>query len=261
MILLGPEVSTALWNVTWPIFIIMAMLLISIVVFFLINYRLFTLLEREDWPALAYYLEQKIFGKNQYSSRNVQLLATSYLVLTDYPSVLQLENRALIAKPSAVEDNILIFGAARILSGNYREASVFFKTYFEKGRTKEEQWLRWFYGFSQMLARVFTQAELEFKSLAISSPNLLITGLSSYFLYNNLAKYSLKPAECRTTAENGKDRVKKSLVNQKGWKKEKKQIETEIHASIIMKYISEAETWLYKQDGELNEKHSEIKQT
>jgi hypothetical protein len=256
MILLGPEASAALWNVTWPIFIIIALLLVGIVAFFLINYRLFTLLEREDWPALAYYLEQKVFGKNQYSSRNVRLLATSYLVMTDYKSVLQLENRALITKPSVIEDNVLIFGAARVLSGNYREAAGFFKTYLEKGRTNDEQWLSWFYGFSQMLARVFAQAEAELKSLAISSTNLIIIGLSSYFLYNNLAKYSLKPAECRSVAENGKERVKKSLVNQKSWIKEKKKIENEVHASIIMKYISEAETWLYKQDGDNNEKYS-----
>jgi hypothetical protein len=260
MMLLGPEASAAIWNVTWPIFIIMALLLVGVVVFFMINYRLFTLLEREDWPALAYYLEQKIYGKNQYSSRNVRLLATSYLVITDYKSVLQLENRALIAKPSAVEENILVFGVARVLSGNYKEAAGFFMTYLEKGKTKEEQWLRWFYGFSQMLARVFAQAELEFKSLAISSSNLMITGLSSYFLYNNLAKYSLKPVECRSVADNGKERVKKSLVNLKGWIKEKKRIEMEIHATIIMKYINEAEAWLYKQDGDVNEKYNEIKQ-
>ena len=252
-ITLGPTVAASFRSATWPMFILLILIMAGVTVFFLFNYRLLSLLEREDWPALAYYLEQKIYGKGRYSSRKVRLLATSYLVMTDYPGVLRLESKVSIAKPLIVEKNILIFGAARILSGNHSEAAAFFNTHLQrdsghhkKGKIKEEQWLRWFYGFTQMLCGAFTQAEQEFSSLAISSPDALITGLSSYFLFNTLAKHSLKPAECRAVAGNGRERVKNVLINNEGWKKETEKTKNEVHTTIIMKYINEAGEWLFK---------------
>jgi hypothetical protein len=230
-----------------PFIVFMVIVLISLGIFFLLNYRLFLLLEREDWPALAYYLEQKILIKGKYSVKKVRLLASSYLVISDYSSVLKLENKALLVKPAVVDKNVLIFGAAKILAGNYVDAAAFFKQHLEKNRLKkyDAQWVRWFYGFSNLLGGAFSQVEQEFMSLAVSSRDALITGLSSYFLYNNLAKQSEKKQECLSIADNGKNRVINALKNEDGWKKEIEKTATEIHIAIVRKYIDEAGQWLF----------------
>ncbi|MDR2729814.1 MAG: hypothetical protein LBB81_02830, partial [Treponema sp.] len=214
-------------------------------IFFFLNYRLFSLLEREDWPALAYYLEQKIFVKREYSSRNVRLLASSYLVISDFQSVLKLESKAMVAKPSVVNKNVLIFGAAKILSGSHADAAVFFKSHLGKSGKKDKQWVRWFCGFSQLLSGAFSQAEPDFSSLAVSSDNVLITGLSAYFLHNSIEKHSLNLNKCREIAENGRKRVIKAITNSESWEKEAEKMESEIHIAIIMKYINEAGKWLF----------------
>jgi hypothetical protein len=245
LLLSGPEFTVNIRYITFPLLLFMALLLVSICIFFFVNYRLLSLLERENWPALAYYLEQKIFVKGRYNSRKVRLLASSYLVISDYTSVLKLESKAMLAKPSVVEKNVLIFGAARVLSGNYKSAAVFFKTYLEKGKAGDKQWLRWFYGFSQLLNGAFNLAEPEFASLAVSSDDALITGLSAYFLHNSVMKHSKKPEQCLSIAENGRKRIVKSLVSIGGWKKEADKLGTEIHVAIISKYIHEAGNWLF----------------
>jgi hypothetical protein len=226
----------------------MALLLISMSVFFLLNYRLFTLLEREDWPALSYYLEQKIYGKGRYSLQKVKLLASSYMVVSDYASVLKLENKTNTVKPSIIRKNVLIFGAARILGGNQREAAGFFRTYLNEGKSSEKPWIRWYYGFSLLLCGDFKLAEPEFMSLAVSSDDALITGLSSYFLDTSIGRNSRKPDECRTIAENGRNRVIKALKNLNNWKKETDRIGTEIHITIIKKYINEAGDWVFERE-------------
>jgi len=226
--------------------IFMFLLLAGMGIYFLSNYRLLSLLEREDWPALAYYLEQKIIVKGRYNSRNVRLLASSYMVISDYPSIQKLENKTLLAKPSVIDKNILIFGAARVLSGNYKEAVAFFKTRIDKCAAKEKKWARWFLGFSYLLNGDFSPAETELSALAVSCDDAIITGLSAYFLNNSLAKNSFKPAECRAAAENGRTRVVDALKNAKNWKKEADRTGTEIHIAVIRKYINEAETWLFK---------------
>ena len=244
---MGPEFAVNFWKSTWLVALVLILVLIGFNVFFLANHRFFRLLEREDWPALAYYLEQQVYGKSRYSSQKVRLLVNSYLVMCDFASISRLESKLEIVKPALITENLQVFGAARILSGDYNGAVAFYTKNLEKGKLKDEQWIRWFLGFSQMLTGSFNQAELEFKSLAATSGNGLITGLSAYFLGNNLARHSLKAVECRSISENGRERVRKEFKNIVEWKKEMEKAGTDIHTAIIRKYIDEAGVWLFDQ--------------
>ena len=249
MIISGQGSAVTFRYITLPLLLFMAVLLICMSIFFFINYRLFSLLEREDWPALAYYLEQKIYSKGRYSDRYVRLLASSYLVISDFQSVLKLENKVLSAKSSLISKNVLIFGAARVLSNNHQEAVVFFKNNLGKCGKNDKQWVHWFYGFSLLLSGDFRQAEPEFSSLALTSDSILITGLSAYFLRNSIEKHSADSKNCRETAENGRERVKNALNNFENWQKEKEKMGSEIHIAIISKYINEAGKWIFNKDS------------
>jgi cytochrome c1 len=243
----GQLTAVTFKHVSLPLLLFMGVLLVCMSIFFFFNYRLFSLLEREDWPALAYYLEQKIYVKNRYSHRNVKLLASSYLVISDFPSVLKLESKTMMVKPHIISKNVLIFGAARVLSGNHSDAAAFFKAQLAKCNKKEKQWVQWFYGFSQLLSGAFQQSESEFLSLAVSSDNVLITGLSAYFLGSTIEKHSSAPKKCRQAAENGRERVKNAINNLENWKKDADNVGSEIHIAIIKKYIDSAGKWLFEE--------------
>ena len=245
LLLVGTEFSVNFWKSAWPLALVLVLFLGILNVIFMLNYRLLMLIEREDWPALAYYLEQKVFIKNQYSPRKVRLLANSYLVMCDFPSVFKLESKLSTVKPSLIADNVLVFGSARILNGEHKKAVYLFRTCLEKGKIKEEQWARWFLGFSQMLSGAFDEAELEFKVLAASSGDALIAGLSAYFLVTVLAKRSFKQAEILEISNSSRDRVKNTLKDVADWKKEADKAGTEVHTAIVRKYIDEAGTWLF----------------
>ena len=65
------------WQQNWPFFLVWLIILPCFNVFYFTNKRLFSLLEREDWPALVTYLEDRIIQKGGYNSRLVRLLAYS----------------------------------------------------------------------------------------------------------------------------------------------------------------------------------------
>jgi len=158
-----------------------------------------------------------------------------------------LESKALNAKPDTVYKNILIFGAARMLADNNTGSAAFFKNYNDRRiRKNDKQWIRWFYGFSQILMGQFLISEQEFSFLAVNSPDVLITGLSAYFLGTILVKHSLNPQECKKTADSGKDRVKNAVYGIKGWEKQVSAKTDEIHTTIIKKYLDEAGIWCFK---------------
>ena len=232
--------------ITFPLLAFMAALLIGLSVYFILNYRLLSLLEREDWPALAYYLEHLIYEKGRYTYRNVRLLASSYLVISDYKSVLKLENKTQLVKPVLIGKIALIFGAARILDGNRQEAASFFISHLNTCKKTDKEWVNWFIGFTQLLAGSYPAAEAEFLSMSVSSKDAIISGLSAYFLDSALEKRSLAPDKCKNISQTGRERVIKAVKNSTGWKKETGKAGSDIHIAIIRKYIEEAGEWIFK---------------
>ncbi|MDR0600998.1 MAG: hypothetical protein LBG42_01320 [Treponema sp.] len=248
LFILGPGFAAGFWRSSWPLGAILISALAFLDVFYAFNRRLYRLLEREDWPALADYLESKVIRKGHYSSRLVRLLANTYLVMSDSAAVLSLENKTALAKPSLIEKNALVFGAVRILSGDTAGAANFFSLRLEKeaGKGRDAQWIRWSYGFSLLLSRQFDKVVPVFRLMALESSDALIAGLSAYFLSGALRKNSENPLDCEEAAFEGRNRVRESLKTISGWKKEAARIETEVHAAILRKYLDEAGNWLFE---------------
>ncbi|MDR1898412.1 MAG: hypothetical protein LBQ55_00200, partial [Treponema sp.] len=186
LVMLGPGFVRIFWRSGWPLILILVLALVLLNAFYLSRRRLYRLLEREDWPALADYLESAVIRRGRYSPRLVRLLANTYLVMSDSAAVNSLEARVAAAKPALLETDALVFGAARILGGDLAGAAKFFAARLEKARGGNREWVRWYYGFSRLLNRQFKEAAEEFKALAAVSSDALITGLSSYFLDHTL---------------------------------------------------------------------------
>jgi hypothetical protein len=245
LFMLGPDLVPRFWASGWPLALVLVLALIALNGFYAGRHRLYYLLEREDWPALQEYLEQRVISRGHYTPQMVQLLANTYLVMSDSEGVIRLENKTAIAKPALIESNALVFGAAHILGGDTSGAVNFFSRRLEKGKVKDPQWIRWYYGFSLLLDRQFAKAAVEFKALAAESSDVVITGLSSYFLWDTLRKKTEKGQECRTKAQEGRDRVLEAVKTAGGWNREAAKIETEVHAAIIKQYIGKAGAWLF----------------
>jgi hypothetical protein len=246
LLALGYNVALDFWRGAWPIALILGLLLLALDGFFFINHRLFYLLEREDWPALTQYLEDRIFRGGHYSSRLVPLLANTYLVLSDSPAVISLENKVGIAKPALVDDHALIFGVARILMRDYAGAAGFFAEHEGKVKGRSRDWLRWYYGFALLLDKRFSPAADRMAELAQTSAEGLLAGLSAFFLADILrAALPSRSLELMAAALDGRKRVREGLPNPAAWNREAEKQQNEIHVAILSRYIKEAGDWLY----------------
>jgi hypothetical protein len=232
---------------SWPLLALLIVVLVSLNIFYLVNRKLFFLLEREDWPALVYYLEKQVIQKSNYNPRLVTLLANTYLVLSDAVSVTALEKKLTAAKPALLESNGLTFGVARILNKDYSGAAQFFQKRIKDNKNKSSsEWIRWYYGFSELLAENYVPATNEFLLLVKEFRDPLVIGLSAYFLDSTLAKALPKRKdELKQCAEDGKRRVKNYFPTQTAWKKDAAKMQTEIFTTVIIKYINNAESWIY----------------
>ena len=244
--ILGSSFSVSFWHANRPIIAVWALLLIAFNVYYFTNRRLFILLEKEDWPALVRYLEEKVIQKGRYSPRLVRLLANSSLVLSDSASVMSLENKTAIAKPSLVDANVLVFGTARILGGDISGAVRFFETRKEKAKPELKTWVNWYWGFASLLNSQFEVAAGEFSILARYSDDGVIAALSSFFLSQVLSRFLPdKDTDFLEISSLGRERVLKALPKVENWRKEVSRLSTEIHAAAIAKYLEETGKWLY----------------
>jgi hypothetical protein len=244
--ILGSSFSRSFWLSNWYLLLVFILILGAVDSYYFANRRLFLLLEKEDWPALVYYLEEKVVRRGKYTPRLVQLLANTYLVLSDSLAVMSLEKKVAIARPALLESNALVFGAARILGRDIPGAVRFFGARLESGKPAGRQWLRWYYGFSLLLNRQFEEAGEEFTRLAAASGDGVVAGLSSFFLADTLAAALPEKAEAfNAAAAEGRNRVLRALPRRRNWIRETGTIRAEVYAAALSKYLDDAGSWLY----------------
>ena len=232
-------------RMVWPLGLILLLAIGTVNIMYLRNRKLLSLLDKGDWPALADYLEKKIYQDGKYSSRHVRLLAQSFLIQGNFDAAMGLKDKVAAVKPALLEANALFFGVAYLLGGKADIAVEFFKERLDKGQSADNEWIRWYYGFSLMIGGYLELAEGVFEKLASDSRDVFITGLSAYFLADKLGKNSLAQAEWRVHADAGKSRVRKIVKTAGKWEKKAQKMKAEVCGAIIRKYIDEAGIWIF----------------
>jgi hypothetical protein len=234
----------------WPLILVFFLMLAAFDAFYFVNRRLYFLLEREDWPALSLYLEDRVVKQGHFSPRLVRILAGAYLALADSPAVMSLENKTAVARPGLVEENALLFGTARILAGDIPGAVRFFGARRQGAKKNILHWVRWYHGFALLLDRQYAPAAEEFTFLAGRSGSALAAGLSAFFLSGVLRRnLPERGPELLAAAEEGRARVLKFLPRPEDWRREADRNMTEIHTAALGKYIDEAGRYIYGLSG------------
>ena len=247
---LGAEYALTFWAANWPLALALVAVLLIINAFFIVNWRLFILLEREDWPALAHYLEGRVIGKGRWNSRLVRLLANTYLVLSDPRAVATLEGKVAAAKPKLIDKNALVFGVARVLSGDAAGAVSFFSARRVSKKTESPEWVEWYYAFSLLLAHDFQAAADALLPLSATAKDAIVVALSASFLGDSIARaLPARQAELAAAAEAARSRVLKRFPSRDQWNKEAEKARADIHAVVLAKSIDEAAAGLYEAEG------------
>ncbi len=243
---LGESYAMDFWKSNWPLALLLVAALLTLDLFFIANWRLFTLLEREDWPALATYLEDLVITRGKYRGTYVRLLANAYLVLSDAQGVIGLENRVQEHKRSLLNANALSFGVARVLSGDHVAAAQFFADRVKAQRVENPDWVRWYLAFSLLLAKRFDDAASELLTLASTSKNVLVLALVHHFL-STVAVVALpdRAEELRGVASVVKEKILSTCPVRASWDKAMAKASSDIHVVVLAKSLGEAAASLY----------------
>jgi hypothetical protein len=209
--------------------------------YFIRNWRLFELLEKEDWHSLIDYLEDAVFQKGRINRRHIKILINSYLVTSNTDAIVSLGGFLSERRPEIVPSFAIPLGIPYLLSANGDESERFFGKLLSLKNLKERDWIRWDYAFSLLQGKQMDAARSRFTELAseTSDPVLLLLSL-----------YMLKPLarddeQLETLIESRTQEFRKTHTVE-AWNKRVEKAKDNMQILVLSKIIREASDWVFE---------------
>ena len=238
VLVLGWEYSRAFWSSNWPVAIIFAAVLGGLNTYFGINWRLFTLLEREDWQGLIDYLEKQILVQNRFRKQRLRVLINAYVVTGASDKITKLEIRLRETEPAWISKFPLEFGIPYLLKNDAPEMERFYGEMKERSDCPEPVWVRWNYAFALILQQKSDGARAVLMAIADESRDSVQQLLTAYLLDSislNDESAQRVVGKLRSTFQSrfGADR----------WAQELERQRSSLQVIVLSKLIDDASQW------------------
>jgi hypothetical protein len=181
-LLIGGEYFGLFWARNWAIAVVFLAALAAVNAYFLLNWGLFTALEKEDWAGTAALLERRIFRRGWAFAPSVRMLLTTYLVGSNTESVLALEAYLRRRRPRLIGRFSMQFGIPYLLMKDPQVSEKFFGSLLSARRLSEREWVRWNRAFSLLQAKREQEAKMEILPLLEGAADPVLRLLSLYLL-------------------------------------------------------------------------------
>lgn len=218
--------------------------------YFIVNWSVFRLLEREDWPALNEVLKDRLFGKNRYSSRDVALFVNTSLLMSDIASIERLERELREKRPRLLAVNAAQFGVARLLKGDHAESAAFFREFAGRKDVKDASWLSFDLAFSAASAKRYDEAVETLISAWDGFREPTQKALASYLLgsLRGSASGSLA-SQAEAISSRAKEELTRKYPKAK-WGEVTEAAKGNVHVVILSKLVDDATAWLHDRPAE-----------
>ncbi len=168
--LLGADYFRLFAQKNWIAGVLFLATLIIINGYFALNWKLFRLLEREDWPALIRHLEDSIYRRGRITKSSCRLLLNAYLIRGSTEPIAALEARVRRDRPGLLPALALPFGLPYLLRGDPQAAAEYFGPLAAEDGVADRGWIRWNYAFSLMQLKKQGEAGAELQNLLRQRP-------------------------------------------------------------------------------------------
>ena len=241
LILLGGEHFSAFFLKNWFIGILFLTTLGLFNLYFINNWMLFSLLEKEDWAALIRYLEKRIYEEKSLRSHYVKILINSYLVTSNLKGIMKLQNELSGRKPSLIQKHALQFGIPYLLDNKPEESEKYFGKLLSSTKVRDVLWIRWNYAFSILQLKQAEGAKIEFLKLLDFSKEPIVCLLSLYLLNS----FPASDVMLRVRVDAKINDFRRSYSTEQ-WKTRLERSKENIEVLILSKIIKEASDWIFE---------------
>lgn len=246
LFLLGGEYALGFWKSNWFLALFFLVILGVLNGFFLSNWKLFELVEKEDWKALSDWLRVRIFEKGSIRGQYVRLYVNAAMLQSDLGAIDRLESLLREKKPALLRRQAVLFGVGYLLRNDSDASLKFFEPYLEASDVEARGWLWFDYGFSLILKNRAAEALPWLRKAAANRDHVL--SLLSVYLAGNLAAASLPSLagkeEAESFARERRESLRKRFTPER-WSREVEKAKNDVHVVILSRLIDDAGRWLF----------------
>ncbi len=244
LVLLGRDYFVLFLSRNWFAGVLFAATLAAINVYFGLNWKLFTLLEREDWPALISHLEERVYGRGSLRRSHLRMLINACLVSSRMEKIGRLEEHLRTHRPGLLKEFALQFGIPYLLRGEPEGAERYFAGLLSQEGVRDRSWIRWNHAFSLMQQKRYEPARETLLGLLEEEAQPVLRLLTLYMLDS----YAASDPGLRERVEEAR-RELAGRFDRAGWQRRLER-ERNIEVMILSQIIRDATEWLFQRAGE-----------
>jgi len=238
LVMLDLDYAKDFWGRNWGLPVLFFVIIGLLNAYFIFNWKLFSLLEKEDWPALIDHLEHRIYERKLIVGQQVKILANAYLVRSDVEAIGRLEMFIRENKPRILPKFALVFGIPYLLRNDSEEMVRYFSQ-FAGIKGNDGVWIRWNCAFAHVLNGEASKAEAILSKLSAEKTEPVLALLSVYLLH------SLNPnAEHMSIVEAKRAKLREKYTRE-GLLREIERSKGSVQVVVLQKLIEEATEWLF----------------
>jgi hypothetical protein len=240
LVMLGPEYFDLFVARNWIAGLLFLAALVVINLYFLRNWKLFRLLEQQDWPAVTRLLHERVYERRSLSSKNVKMLLNAYLISSRLDDMLALSAFVEENRPRLMARFALPFGIPHLLRNEPEQAERFFGKYLESPGAKQPDWLAWNHAFALLQQKKVEPARSELLAVLGRNPEPVLRLLSLYMLHSvtGEGEETAERIEVERNALAGRFTTER-------WRKEVEAASKNVEVVLLSAILREAETWLF----------------
>ncbi len=135
--------ATLFWGNMWLLLLMFVLMIGALDFYFIRNWRLFSYLEQEDWPALLAWLEERLYIKGKLNRPYANLLINTALSVSNLDAVKKLEMEIRQRKPELLKSIGVSLGIPVLLEQNWRAITDYFGPLADDPKTRRRDWALW----------------------------------------------------------------------------------------------------------------------
>lgn len=237
---LGWEYAMSFWGQNWPIALLFVAVLAGLDSYFVVNWRLFALLEREDWPGLRNLLEGRLAKKGVLNASQTRIFLNACLIGQNPGRINELRDSYVAKKVRFLPRVALTLGLPLVLEGKASAIEAFFGPLADRSPGQDRLWIRWCLAFGRLLAQDAEGARPLLEA-GLGDPKQPLLQLLSLYLLDNL---SGRYPEVKEKLEKERPALRVRLTP-KEWSNHIDGLKERVILVLFMeKLIAEARTWL-----------------
>jgi hypothetical protein len=244
LIMLGPEYFSIFVSRNWIAGMLFLATLVIINVYFLRNWRLFRLLEQEDWPALIQLLEDRVYRRKRLMRNNIKMLVNAYLITSRLGEILSLSAFVEQNRPELIKRFALPFGIPYLLQNDPKAAERFFGKFRQVKGATDYHWLVWNYAFALLQQKQVEAARTALLDVLDQEPEPVLRLLTLYMLDS----VSGKDDEYGSLIETGRGELTRRYTPE-SWGRAVDSASKNLEVVLLAPIVRDASAWLFPKTG------------